>query len=146
MTCLLCHLIWSTKHRLPLIPLDRQDDILGYIGGILKSRQARLLCAGGTEDHVHLLISYAPNVDISKIVNVVKSNSSGWIHKVFGHLRDFAWQEGYGAFSVSVSQKDRVMKYIRDQAKHHEKQSFKEEFIGFLVKHRVEYDEKYVWD
>jgi putative transposase len=146
MTSLFCHLIWSTKHRQPTISEVFRDDLFGYIGGTLKRKNSRLLCAGGIADHVHLLVSYPPNMDISKIVNVIKSNSSGWIHRTIQQAVGFAWQNGYGAFSVSYSQMEKVKSYIRNQNVHHKTRGFQDEFLAFLIKHHVDYDERYVWE
>jgi len=145
MSCLLYHLVWSTKNRRPMIQEDLQDRLYGYVGGILTRKKGALLCAGGTRDHVHLLVSGPPKLDVSKMINAIKSNSSAWAHKTFPARADFAWQEGYGAFSVSSSQREKVEHYIRAQERHHRKRSFQEEFLAFLEKHGIEYDPRYVW-
>jgi putative transposase len=97
-------------------------------------------------DHVHLFASLPSTISLADFVNAVKSNSSRWIHDSFSRLRRLAWQEGYGAFSVSKSEQQRVMRYIGNQEKHHRKRTFKEELITLLDKHEIEYDERYLWE
>jgi len=98
---------------------------------------------GGTENHVHILLSLPAIMSVAKAVQLVKGASSRWMNEK--HTRDFAWQEGYGAFTVGISQKNHTIAYIRSQAEHHRKRSFEEEFLAFLKKHGVEYDPQYVW-
>ena len=143
---LLIHFVSSTAGREPWIGTDWQDDLFGYIGGIVKNKNARLICAGGMHDHVHLCASLPSTITIADFVSVVKSNSSRWVHESFPKRRAFAWQEGYGAFSVSKSAETNVTRYIRNQQHHHRKRSFKEEFLKFLDKYEIEYDERYLWD
>ena len=112
----------------------------------MKKKNAKLICAGGMFDDVHLYTSLPSTISIADFVNAVKSNSSRWIHESFATSKGFAWQEGYGAFSVSKSEQRRVIRYIRNQRRHHAKRSFKDEFIEFLVQNEIEYDEKYLWD
>ena len=142
---LLVHFVWSTAGREPWIGADWQDDLYGYIGGIMKKKHARLICAGGMFDHIHLYASLPSTISIADFVNVVKSNSSRWTHESFSKRRGFAWQEGYGAFSVSKSGEKRVIKYILDQRHHHAKRTFKDEFLEFLNRYEIEYDERYLW-
>ncbi len=140
------HLVFSTKNREPWIDGDLQSRLYEYIGGILRAEKCVLLAAGGMPDHVHLLISLSRELAIAKTVQVVKANSSKWIHGTFSERRKFAWQVGYGAFSVSFSNIPMVKKYLTNQATHHQIQSFQDEFREFLRKHEMEWDEKYVWD
>jgi REP element-mobilizing transposase RayT len=142
---LLVHFVWSTARREPWIEPDWQDDLYGYIGGIIKNKNARLICAGGMHDHVHLYASLPTTITIADFVSVVKSNSSRWVHESFPKRKAFVWQEGYGAFSVSKSEEN-VIEYIRDQERHHRKRDFKEEFLVFLDKYQIEYDERYLWN
>jgi putative transposase len=144
LTNLLCHSIWSTKCREPRISPDWQDRLYGYIGGILSSKKCVLVCAGGMADHIHLLVLVHPLVSVSELVNVVKSNSSKWVHETFEDQWEFAWQEGYAAFSVSCSVSERVEEYIKNQSTHHAKRTFQEELVEFLKKHGVQYDEQYL--
>jgi len=97
-------------------------------------------------DHVHLYASLPSTITIADFVSVVKSNSSRWVHESFSKRKTFAWQEGYGAFSVSKSEENNVIKYIRDQGHHHRKRDFREEFLAFLDKYQIEYDERHLWN
>jgi len=97
-------------------------------------------------DHVHLIASLGKEISVASLLRDLKSNTSRWIHNAFDHLRGFAWQSGYGAFAVCLSQMDSVKKYIVNQQEHHRVQSFQEEFLAILKKHNIEYDERYIWD
>ena len=141
---LLVHFVWSTAGREPWIGADWQDDLYGYIGGIMKKKHARLICAGGMFDHIHLYASLPSTISIADFVNVVKSNSSRWTHESFSKRRGFAWQEGYGAFSVSASQTAEVIRYIENQASHHAKRSYEDEFLELLKRYGVQYDPAHV--
>lgn len=143
---LLVHFTWSTAGREPWLAADMREDLYSYIGGIMRNKNAKLLSAGGMFDHIHLYASMPSTISIADFVNAVKSNSSRWIHESFAPLRNFAWQEGYGAFSVSKSEEGRVVRYISNQESHHRKRTFKEELIGLLEKHGIAYDERYIWD
>jgi REP element-mobilizing transposase RayT len=143
---LLVHFTWSTAGREPWLEANMRDGLYSYIGGIMNNKKARLISAGGMFDHIHLYASLPSTLSVANFVNAVKSNSSRWIHESFPRLRNFAWQEGYGAFSVSKSEQERVIKYISNQEKHHRKRSFKQELITLLDKHEIEYDERYLWD
>ena len=105
-----------------------------------------MLEIGGVADHVHILFSWRTDEGISVLTRNLKANSSKWIHQTFPDLREFAWQEGYAIFSVSESICERVREYIRTQEEHHRKKTFQEELVEFLRAHRVDYDEKYLWD
>ncbi len=140
------HLIFSTKNRLPSITPDIESRLYEYIGGIVRAQDGCLLAAGGIPDHVHLLVGLSKQVAVSDALRDIKANSSGWVHDTFPHKADFAWQAGYGAFTVSYSSMDSVKRYIADQAEHHRTRSFKEEFIAFLERHGIEYDERYIWE
>lgn len=122
-----------------------RDDLYSYIGGIMHNKKAKLISAGGMFDHIHIFASLPSTISIAGLVNAVKSNSSRWIHQSFAPLQNFAWQEGYGAFSVSKSGHQAVVRYIGNQEKHHRKRTFKEELVALLDKHEVEYDERYLW-
>ena len=140
------HLIYSTKNREPIITEDLEPRLYEYLGGILRNQEGKLVAAGGTKDHIHLLVSLSRQASIADTVRVLKSNSSGWIHKNFPDQQSFAWQAGYGAFSVSYSGLDAVQAYLANQKQHHTKQTFQEEYRAFLIRHELEYDERYVWD
>jgi REP element-mobilizing transposase RayT len=101
---------------------------------------------GGVEDHVHILLSLPSTISIAKALQLIKGGSSKWVHDTFPEERLFAWQVKYGSFSVSVSQLDKIIAYIREQADHHRKMTFQEEFVALLKKHRIQCDERYLWD
>jgi REP element-mobilizing transposase RayT len=143
---LLVHFTWSTKGREPWLEAEMRDDLYSFIGGIMKNKKARLISAGGMFDHIHLYASMPSTISIADFVNVVKSNSSRWIHESSSRLRNFAWQDGYGAFSVSKSEEGKVVRYILNQEEHHRKRTFKEELISLLEKHGIQYDKRYIWD
>jgi REP element-mobilizing transposase RayT len=142
---LFTHFVFSTKDRTPSIQPAFRDRLYSYAGGIAKAKQCSLLVAGGMPDHVHLLIQRHPGTAEADLMRLIKSNTSGWVHETFPSSRDFAWQRGYGVFSVSKSNLDAVRGYIERQEEHHKHQSFKDEFIALLERHGVEYDPKYVW-
>lgn len=139
-SCLM-HVVFSTKERRPWITPDLQDRLWPYIGGIARENKMKALKVGGVEDHVHILLSLPSTLDIAKAVQLLKGNSSKWIHETFPKLKKFDWQEGYGAFSIGVSGVEDTIKYIENQAEHHRKQLFKEELKAFLKKHELEYEE-----
>ena len=138
------HLIWSTKQRRSQILPNVQPRLYSYLGAITKNHSGKLLEIGGMPDHVHLLIELSSIDEFSHFVRDLKASSSLWIHKNFPHLNDFAWQEGYGSFSVSYSAVEIVKKYIQNQQQHHADMSFDEEYLKFLKLHDVLYDERFV--
>jgi REP element-mobilizing transposase RayT len=138
------HLIFSTKERKPLIAPDIRSSLFAYLGGIIRELRGTALIVNGTSDHVHMLIRIRPAHSIAEVARIVKANSSGWIRK--GGHTEFAWQSGYGVFSVSESSIPAATKYIAHQEEHHKKHSFQEEFVAFLKKNNVAYDERYIWD
>ena len=137
------HAIFSTKERKKLIPENELPDLWAYLGGIAKNTKIGLIIAGGMRDHAHLLFELPATRNVADVVKTFKANSSGWMRE---RHRDFGWQAGYGAFSVSPSQVAAVKKYIANQAKHHEKRDFKEEFLIMLKKAGVDYDPRYIFD
>jgi putative transposase len=143
-TQLLLHVVFSTKHRDPWLSKDLQERLYPFIGGIVREQKGVLYSIGGVADHVHLYLRWRPDVTISDLVMNVKSRSSRWIHDEFPDLRRFAWQEGYGAFTVSKSKEDAVKQYIAGQEAHHGKEDFKSELLRMLVAHEIECDERYV--
>ena len=138
------HLIFSTKARQPLITREVRADLFAYLGGIVRELRGTALIVNGTADHVHMLIRIRPVHAMAEIAHVVKTNSSRWVREKGN--RDFAWQTGYGAFSVSESSVRAVSQYIATQEEHHKKYSFQEEYVAFLKKNKVAYDEWYIWD
>ena len=138
----LVHVIFSTKDRRQTIAKELQPRLWAYLAGICKNHDTVALAAGGTENHVHILVHVPPKLALAKAVLVLKANSSKWMSE---QGKDFSWQEGYGAFSVSSSHLDQVIRYIQNQEAHHRKSSFEEEFRALLRKHGVEYDPKFVF-
>src|SRR5580765_4137235 len=140
------HCVFSTKERRPLITPDLQVRLWPYLGGIAREHKMTAVEIGGVADHVHMLLSLPSSKAIAKGLQLIKGGSSKWVHDTFPEHRLFRWQVKYGSFSVSVSQLDKITEYIRNQAEHHKSVSFKEEFIALLTKHRIPYDERYLWD
>jgi len=139
----LVHCVFSTKLRRNLIKPEIQSDLWSFLGGIARKNKFKALMIGGTENHVHILLTLSAEMPLAKAMQLIKGASSRCMNET--HTKDFAWQEGYGAFTVGVSQKADTIAYIQSQAEHHRKRSFEEEFLAFLKKHNVEYDPKYVW-
>ncbi|MBI5723572.1 MAG: IS200/IS605 family transposase [Planctomycetes bacterium] len=143
--CLQYHLVFSTKDRKRFLSPDCTDRIHGYMGGIIRNIGGEILCVGGTVDHVHVLCSLRADMCVAEAVRTIKCNTSKWMHETMPSLSDFAWQEGYGAFTVSWLNMDAVVKYISGQARHHKKTTFQEEFVHLLKRHGIAYDEQYLW-
>jgi putative transposase len=145
-TSLFYHFVFSTKHRHPLIHADIQQRVWAYIGGVARAHDMSALQVGGVEDHAHVLLMAKPIHAPSDIAKWLKSDSSKWIHDEFPELRSFAWQDGYGAFSVSRSKVPVVIEYIKRQREHHEKEPFEDEYRRLMDLHEVEYDINYLLD
>lgn len=145
-TNLLYHIVFSTKERQPWLDSTVSARLYDYLGGAIRSEGGTSLNVNGCADHIHILAKLRQDKAVSEVLRGIKANSSGWIHRTFQPLRAFAWQSGYGAFTVSQSQVDKVKRYIANQQKHHQRVSFKEEFIALLQAHGIEYDERYLWD
>jgi REP element-mobilizing transposase RayT len=144
-TCLLCHIIFSTKERRPFLQAEELRRTCEYIGGIIRQQGGNMKAANGAAEHVHIATCRPATVGLPDLVRTIKANSSAWIHQSFPDLRAFRWQDGYAGFSVSPSVMPQVVKYIRTQEEHHKKLTFQEELIGLLKAHGVEYDERYIW-
>jgi REP element-mobilizing transposase RayT len=142
---ILVHIVFSTKNRMAIITPEIEPGLFGYIHGIVKNHDARLITANGTADHVHLLVSLGRN-DVAELIGDIKRSSSTWIKKQDRRFSQFYWQKGYGVFSIGRSQVAAVSKYIADQKEHHKTQSFQDEFRVLLKKYDVDYDERFVWD
>jgi len=138
------HIIFSTKNRVPMIDDAWRGRLHAYIGGVIKTSNGIPEAIGGVADHVHLLLGLRATVCLADVVRDVKAHSSRWVHDEIGK-RDFSWQEGYGAFTVSASQIDDVRGYIARQEEHHHKRSFQEEYVGFLKRCGIAYDDRYLW-
>ncbi|MEQ1850213.1 MAG: IS200/IS605 family transposase [Chthoniobacteraceae bacterium] len=139
------HLVFSTKDRTSLIPAEIKPRLHAYLAGTFNAIDCPAVQVGGMPDHVHILFRLSRTVTISDAVKNAKVESSKWMKEACG-VRDFAWQAGYGAFSVSASNVDDVVRYIQNQEEHHEGKSFQDEFRRLLELYRVEYNEAYVWD
>ncbi len=139
------HFVFSTKNRILLIDNDINERLCAYIGGIIKKLGGILIEINAMPDHIHFYTYMPKNVSVSKFMEIVKGNSSKWVHATFPGKDNFRWQDGYGAFSVSKSLENMVIQYIRNQQNHHQKKSFQEEFIEILNKYDIEYDENYIW-
>jgi REP element-mobilizing transposase RayT len=144
-TSLHYHIIFSTKNRQPWLTPDIEQRIWAFIGGIARAHYMTALQVGGAEDHVHALVTAPATTAPSQIAQYLKGDSSKWIHEEFGSLRSFGWQDGYGGFTVSKSNLPDVVKYIQNQRQHHRKRTFQEEYLEFLIKNGIEYDERYLW-
>jgi REP element-mobilizing transposase RayT len=141
---ILLHFIFSTRGRRPLLKPNFRPDLFSYLGGIIREMGGTALIINGTADRVHMLVRVRPAHSPAEVVRVAKANSSRWVHEKWNS--DFAWQTGYGVFSVSESNVAGVTRYIAEQEKHHRKLSFQEEYVAFLKRNNVAYDERYIWD
>jgi REP-associated tyrosine transposase len=139
------HIVFSTKNRIEFIRPEIEERVWAYIGGIARKHKMTAIQIGGVEDHIHALLMAPPTLAPSEIAKYLKGDSSKWIHEEFHDLRHFGWQDEYGAFSVSKSNVPSVVKYIQDQREHHKTQTFQDEYLEFLKKHGVGYDERYLW-
>jgi len=144
-TSSLFHCIFSTKERRCFITPELQLRLWPYLGGIARENQIKPLAVGGVDDHVHLLLSLPSTITIAKAMQLIKGGSSKWIHDEFAEYQQFTWQEGYGAFSIGISQIDSTKQYIANQQEHHRTRTFQEEFLVILKKHDMQYDPRYLW-
>ncbi|HRX84543.1 MAG TPA: IS200/IS605 family transposase [Phycisphaerae bacterium] len=145
-TQLLFHCVFSTKSRQALITPEIAERLYPYMGGIVRTLKGVLYAIGGMPDHVHLYLRWRPNSALANLMRTVKARSSAWVHGSFPDLRRFAWQDGYGAFTVSKSREEALKAYIANQAAHHGREDFKSEYLRLLRAHGVEFDERYVFD
>ena len=139
------HTVFSTKQRAGLITPELETRLYPFIGGIVRELRCTLLAINGTPDHVHLLVRYRPDLSHSGLLQQVKGRSSKWINETLPQFGHFAWQEGYGGFTVSKSALPRVQEYITAQKQHHRRQDFKAEFLELLRRHGIESDENDVF-
>ena len=144
-TSLHYHLIFSTKNREPWLVPDIEHRIWGFIGGIARTHNMTAIQSGGIEDHLHTLITAPATIAPAQIAQYLKGQSSKWIHEEFRSLRSFSWQDGYGAFTVSKSNIPDVIKYIQNQREHDRTKTFQEEYLEFLERNGIEYEERYLW-
>ena len=140
------HIIFSTKHRKPLIDSFVEAELHSYLGGICNQYECQVIKVGGYTDHIHILCMLSKKMALVQLVEKVKSNSSKWIKTKGEAYRSFYWQDGYGAFSVNPTEINTVINYIGNQQEHHSKKSFQDEYRAFLKKYTIEYDERFVWE
>ncbi|MGD2109809.1 MAG: transposase [Phycisphaerae bacterium] len=145
LTHILIHLIFSTKERYPFLTPSIRPELHAYAATVLTSLDSPAILLNSVEDHVHALLRFSKNRAFSGVVQELKTSTSKWLKTKGGMLSKFAWQNGYGAFSVSASQLTSVRDYIADQEMHHQTVTFQDEFRTFLSRHGVEFDERYVW-
>jgi len=138
------HYVFSTKSHKNWLEPYLKEKLFPYIGGICRENNLKLIKAGGVDDHLHLLVSLPSTIIIAKAIQHIKGGSSRWVHETFGNMKDFAWQEGYGGFTIGVSQINQTKEYIANQEDHHRKKTFWEEFIDFLNYHGIKFEEKYL--
>jgi putative transposase len=143
---LLYHIIFSTKNRQRWLTDGFRESVFAYMAGTARELNGFALKVGGFYDHSHLLVRIPAKITVSDFVGKLKASTSKRINETSGLIRKFGWQDGYGAFSVSVSAKDAVIAYIEKPMEHHQAQSFEDEYLALLAKHEVEYDKQYVFD
>jgi len=145
-TKLYYHIVFSTKHRQEFINSAMEDQLHKYVAGIVRGIGGSCIEINGMPDHVHILSILPPKIAVSDALRDIKANSSKWVHETTPQLHNFGWQDGFAAFTVSKSQVEPVRQYIRDQKQHHRRSDYKQELIGLLEKHEIDYDERYIWD
>lgn len=138
--------VFAVKGRQNLLQKPWRDEVFKYMTGIIEGKNQKSIIVNGVADHVHVFVGLRPSMSVSNLIRDVKNNSSDFINDRQFLPFDFSWQDGYGAFSYAHSQLDVVYKYILNQEKHHRKKTFKEEYLEFLQKFEVEYNEKYLFD
>ena len=142
---LLVHAVFSTKDRQPTLVPALSTRLFPYLGGIVREMKGSVMAVNGPPYHVHLLLRLRTDISVADTLRILKTNSSRWVHQTFPERRDFAWQRGYGAFSVSSSKADDVRGYIATQEEHHRTASFQDKFVTLLTKHGIVYDSRAVW-
>ncbi|HTV39129.1 MAG TPA: IS200/IS605 family transposase [Candidatus Sulfotelmatobacter sp.] len=140
------HIIFSTKERRPLLTPDIRERLWGYQSRVLQNLECNNITVGGVADHVHILCNLTKKLPVTKILEILKKDSSKFVKALDPRLRDFHWQDGYGIFSVSPSHFEEVRKYILRQEEHHKKVTFQEEYLRILKKYNAPFDERYLWD
>jgi len=144
-TSLHYHLVFSTKEREPWLGQDIEERVWQFLGGIVRENGMMPILVGGMPDHIHMAVGCPPTLAVSKAIQQIKGGSSKWMKEAFPEMKGFGWQDGYGAFAVSKSNLPALTEYIRAQREHHRQKTFKEVFVALLVRHGIEYDERYVW-
>ena len=145
LTSSLFHVVFSTKERRNLISEEIRPRLWRYLKGIAETNRFETLAVGGTDNHVHILVRLSAAMNLAKAVQLLKGGSSKWIHDTFPDQRAFAWQKGYGAFSIGVSGIAQTVTYIENQAEHHRSRSFEDEYLEFVRRHGLSYDNRYIF-
>ena len=145
-TSLHYHIVFGTRNREPWISHEIEERVWKFLGSIARKNGMKALQIGGMPDHVHVVAALPPTIAVSDAVRHLKGGSSKWIKEAFPALQGFGWQDGYGAFTVSKSNLAAVIAYVRNQREHHRVKTFQEEYLAFLKRHQIQYEEKYVWD
>ena len=138
--------VFAVEGRQNLIKSEWKDELYKYITGIVKNHKQKLLAINGVSDHIHILLNIKPNIALSDLVRDIKANSSRFVNEKRFLRGKFSWQEGFGAFSYSISQLDEVIKYIENQEEHHKEVSFKDEYLKYLKRFEIDFDENYVFE
>ncbi len=138
------HAVFRTKNDEPFLNAEITEKLYPYFGGVARDEQMRLLAVGGMPNHIHMLLSFPATISASRAMQVLKTAGARWIHENFPLLPSFGWQEGYGAFSIGISQVEQTKAYIARQAEHHRKTTFHEEYVAFLKKNNLPYEERYL--
>jgi REP element-mobilizing transposase RayT len=139
------HIVFHTKHNQDLIKTDVEIELYAYMGGVLKENKCVPIAINGIENHIHVLCIQSKNIALSDLLEELKRNSSRWIKTKGSNYVDFAWQGGYGGFSVSQSKVEVVKRYIENQKEHHKTESVKDEYLKFLKEYGIDYNEDYLW-
>ncbi len=145
-TQLYIQFVFAVKRRESFIQTQWKDELYKYITGIVQNKKSKMLAINGMSDHIHIFIGYKPSISIPDLIKDIKLASGLWINNNRYTKQKFNWQEGYGAFSYSLEHVDRVCKYIQNQESHHQKKTFKEEYIDFLKEFKIEYEDKYLFE
>lgn len=143
-TQILYQIVFSTKHRQKTLSKDTRDELYKYIWGVVKNKNCHPYIINGTEDHLHIATSLHSSVSLASLVKDIKLASTDYIKKQKLFMLIDGWQEGYGAFTYSIKEKDKLIEYIKNQEEHHRVKTFREEYIDFLIQHNIEFDEKYL--
>ena len=145
-TQLYIQFVFVVKGRENLIQSPWKDELYKYITGIVQNKKSKMLAVNGMSDHIHIFIGYKPSISIPDLIKDIKLASGLWINNNRYTKQKINWQEGYGAFSYSLEHVDKVCKYIQNQESHHQKKTFKEEYIDFLKEFKIEYEDKYLFE
>lgn len=143
---IILHIVFSTKERQPLIRPDIEEELYRYISGVSRNLKSPVMIVNGVSDHIHILLQQSATISASKLISDLKSNSSRWIKTKGDQYRNFSWQNGYGAFSVSRPNIQGAIRYIAKQKEHHKTITFQDEFLAMLKRAELKYDERYLWD